>query len=322
MNFAIVGTNFISDKFCDAAARVKDATVVAVYSRTKDTGRAFADKHNIAKVYTDYAEMLCDREIDAVYVASPTMCHAEQTVAALDACKDVLCEKMISATYAEFLKMKDAAVRSGRRLIEAMRPDFDETLLSVSRDIQKIGKIKYARLDYCQYSSRYNRFLAGEVMNAFDPGMKNSALADIGIYPLHYAISLFGSPSNIKSEGEFLHNGFLGSGRSTLSYDGFEADIIYSKTYESENVSKIVGELGTISFDKINEPSYYTLQLYGKSAETYHAARDSSNMANEIAEFMRICRCDCAYGDKLLRDTEKTMLAVDKIYSELNIKFN
>ena len=322
MNFAVVGTNFISDKFCEAALKVDGAKTVAVYSRADSTGRAFAERHGISKVYTDYGLMLLDEEIDAVYVASPTMCHADHAIAALEAGKDVLCEKMIAATYSEFSKMKQAAVRSGRRLTEAMRPDFDEILISVSNDIKKIGNIKSAGFDYRQYSSRYDRFLAGEVMNAFDPKMKNSALADIGIYPLHYAISLFGSPKNIASEGVFLHNGFLGSGKSTLSYDGFDADVTYSKTYESENVSEIVGEYGVIRFDKINEPSYYTLELYGKGAKTYRATDDSSNMASEIAEFIRICDGDAELGDKLLKTTEKVMLAVDEIYRELNIKFD
>ena len=202
-----------------------------------------------------------------------------------------------------------------------MRPDFDPILRSVAKDIGKIGKIKSVTLDYRQYSSRYDRFLAGDVMNAFDPSMKNSALADIGIYPLHYAISLFGSPKSISSKGEFLHNGFLGSGESTLRYDGFDVRILYSKIYESENVSRIAGELGSICFDKINEPSYYTLELCEKSAKTYHAPQGSSNMANEIAEFIRICERDRARGDKLLENTEKAMLAVDEIYRSLGVKF-
>lgn len=321
MNFAIVGTNFISDNFCAAASRTKLANVVAVYSRGADTGEAFAKRHNIGNVYTDYSAMLKDTDIDAVYIASPTMCHAKQAVPALDAGKHVLCEKMMAATYPEFLLMKAAAARSGKVLIEAMRPDFDEILGCVSNNLAKIGKIRHARLEYCQYSSRYDRFKTGEVLNAFDPKMKNSALADIGIYPLHYAISLFGSPEKIRSVGDFLHNGFLGSGASVLSYDVFDVEIIYSKTYEGENVSTIEGECGEISFDKINEPTYYTIKLENGDAKTYHAPNGKSNMADEISEFIRICESGDSRADELLDVTEKTMLAVDMIYRELGISF-
>lgn len=321
MRFAIVGTNFISDNFCIAASRAAGASVEAVFSRAESTGEAFAAKYGIGKVYTDFSSMLRDKDIDAVYIASPTMCHSEQAIAALGAGKDVLCEKMICATYPEFLEMKAAADRTGRVLIEAMRPDFDEILLSVSKSIGKMGKIKEVRLEYCQYSSRYDKFKAGEVMNAFDPAMKNSALADIGIYPLHFAVSLFGAPRNIVSEGVFLHNGFLGSGVSVLNYDGFDVRIEYSKIHEGENISRIICECGEIYFDKINEPTYYTVKAADGSAETYHAPADKSNMVDEISAFMHICESDSVLGEKLLAVTEKTMAAVDEIYRSLKINF-
>ncbi len=140
-------------------------------------------KHGIVNIYTHYEGMLADKRIDAVYIASPTICHAGQAILTLNYGKDVLCEKMIAATYGEFLRMKAAKLKHGKNLIEAMRLDFDDILLSVSKEIGKIGKTCSARLEYCQYSSRYDKFKAGEVLNAFDPNMKNSALADIGIYP-------------------------------------------------------------------------------------------------------------------------------------------
>ena len=321
MRFAVVGTNFISDNFCIAASSAENASVTAVFSRAKESGKKFAEKYGIGKVYTDYASMLCDGEIDAVYIASPTMCHAEQAIAALYAGKDVLCEKMISASYSEFLKMKDAANITGKVLIEAMRPDFDEILLSVSKSIEKIGEIKEVRLEYCQYSSRYDKFLAGDIMNAFDPAMKNSALADIGIYPLHFAVSLFGAPKTISSEGVFLHNGFLGSGVSVLSYDGYDVRIEYSKIREGQNISRIIGNNGEISFNKINEPTYYIIKSANGDAKTYHAPEDKSNMVSEISEFVRICECNRKRGEELLAVTEKTMAAVDGIYKSLGVDF-
>ena len=321
MNFAIVGTNFISDNFSVAAKEISDGNVIAVYSRASETGNAFAKKHNIERVYTDYTKMLDDENIDAVYIASPTMCHAEQAILALRKKKHVLCEKMICAEYKEFPDMKLESERSGVVLIEAMRPDFDEILMSVANNIKEIGKIKSAKFEYCQYSSRYDKFKAGEILNAFDPKIKNSALADIGIYPLHYAISLFGSPKKITSEGEFLHNGFLGKGRSVLSYDGFDAETIYSKIHEGENVSKITGELGEITFDKINEPTYFKLKLYGKDEKIFYANPNKSNMKDEIYAFKDICERDQTRAKALLEVTEKTMIAVDNIYSDLGVIF-
>jgi len=124
MNIIIIGTNFISDAFCDAAKAV-GIVPYAVYSRTDERGRAFAKKHGIEKVYTDYAAALSDEKIDSVYVASPIFAHAEQTVLALRAGKHVLCEKMMASTLEEFYSMKEASEKYGRVLVEAMRPAYD-----------------------------------------------------------------------------------------------------------------------------------------------------------------------------------------------------
>ena len=89
LKIGMIGTNFISDDFCEAAAQVPGAELFAVYSRKQETGDAFAAKHNIPRVYTDYDEFL-DSGLDAVYVASPNFAHCSQTLKALDHKKHVL----------------------------------------------------------------------------------------------------------------------------------------------------------------------------------------------------------------------------------------
>jgi predicted dehydrogenase len=69
-----------------------------------------------AKVYTDYRKLLEDKSIDAVHVLTPNVSHCEITVAALDAGKNVLCEKPMAATTADAQKMLDARDRSGKLL--------------------------------------------------------------------------------------------------------------------------------------------------------------------------------------------------------------
>ena len=52
LKIGIIGTNFISDDFCDAAAQVDGIELYAVYSRSADTGNHFAERHNIPTVFT------------------------------------------------------------------------------------------------------------------------------------------------------------------------------------------------------------------------------------------------------------------------------
>ncbi len=319
MNFAIVGTNFISDKFAEAAGRVSDANIIAVYSRKAETADNFASRYGIKKRYTDYEKMLSDDDIDAVYIASPTFMHKEHSEKAIKANKAVLCEKMICATEEEFYALKAVKEQYNGIIIEAMRCDFDPLLLKVRELLPKIGKIKSVFFEYRQYSSRYDRFLEGEILNAFDPSIKNSALADIGIYPLHFCVSLFGAPQKISSKSVFLHNGFEGSGDISLNYSDMEARIIYSKTFEGENISKIEGEGGTVTFDKINEPQLLTITYKDGKKETFTPPKNSLNMAIEIAEFIKIAKGDIKYGERLFAALSDVMACVGEVYRQNNI---
>ncbi len=311
LNFAIIGTNFISDLFVSAAKQVPFARVSAVYSRTEERAEYFSKKHGGMKRYTALSDLLNDMEIDAVYIASPNICHFEHATAALKAGKHVLCEKQIAVSYAEFKAIRELAAEKGLILLEAMRPDFDELFSILKNKLSALGKIKEARLEFCQYSSRYDKFKEGIIENAFCPEMKNSSLADIGIYPLHLSISLFGVPCEFSSSSSFLGNGFEAEGMLSLLYDGFSVGISYSKIREGENISCISGENGSAVFDKINAP--YFLEFCGKDGEmTEKYERKRDNMEDEIRIF-----CDMVFGacdnTPYLDITEECMKITDEI---------
>lgn len=319
ISFGIVGTNFISDKFSEAAFSVKDASLSAVYSRSSEKGNTFAKRHGIPTVYTSYEDMLADKDIDAVYIASPTFLHKDMTVSALKAGKHCLTEKMIALDYSEFCEMKNCARDCGLVLLEAMRSDYDEAFRLVENHLEKLSGIKDVCFEFCQYSSRYDAFKRGIVENAFNPKIKNSALSDIGIYPLHLAVRLFGLPCRVKANSRFLENGFEAEGTVSLIYNDKCVNIRYSKIEEGENVSRIAAENGYIEFGKINAPQKLSILIDGKEyAKEYRPMKN--NMAAEIQAF-----CDTVRGkadnSRFLAVTEDTMKLVDMIYSIANISF-
>ncbi len=312
MKIAIVGTNFISDSFIEAAGQVPDVEVTAVYSRREETGGIFAEKHGIKNVFTDYSKMLSDSSLDAVYIASPNICHAEQAAEAMKHGKHVLCEKMMATGLDEFLYMKRTAKETGRVLLEAMRPAHDPAYLIVRDALPRLGKLRRASLEYCQYSSRYDRFKAGILTNAFDPKMKNSALADIGIYPLHTALSLFGMPSTVDSSSVFLENGFEGAGVITLSYPDMLVTVTYSKITDSTLPSVIEGECGSLTIDKISAPTEIVLRRKGEAPERLGLTAVKNNMIYEIKAFRDMCLGSLDYLPYLLA-TENAHRVVDKV---------
>ena len=289
MRLGIIGTNFISDRLAHAAGLTYGVEIVAVYSRKRDTGTAFAQKYpSITEVFDDLDTFLSSN-IDAVYVASPIVAHAEQTLRALEQGKHVLCEKMMAHTLSAFLDMRRAAERHGRVLLEAMRPAHDPLIDTVRNSLPRIGKIRRASLEFCQYSSRYDKFKAGIVENAFNPKIKNSALSDIGIYPLYLAMSLFGEPESLDSRSVILDNGFEGEGVLTLTYPDKLVSVTYSKIFGGTLPSVIEGECGSIVINKISAPTEITLNLRGKSPEVIGQAETEGNMCYEISAFRDMC---------------------------------
>lgn len=312
-SFLIIGTNFISDNFCFAISKLDTADVVAVYSRKLDTGTSFAEKHGIKKVYNSLDEALLDKDIDAVYVASPTFMHKEHSIKALRAGKHVLCEKSISLNSSELSEMIRVAREENRVLLEAMRPAFDPAFEVIKAAISKIGRVRRASLEYCQYSSRYDKFKAGIVENAFNPKIGNSALSDIGVYPLWLAIALFGYPCNVKSQKFYLENGFLGMGISTLDYTDKLVSVTYSKITDSTTSSVIEGENGSVIIDRVSPTSKIYLKLRGEEAELLKYEPEENNMLYEIAAFVEMVKgkIDCL---PYLEITEKVMKLEDEIH--------
>lgn len=291
IKLGIIGTNFVSDWLCESVERTEGIVNAAVYSRTEEKGREFAKKHGIPAVYTD-REAFFSSDIDAAYIASPNSLHYPQVMEAIAHGKHALCEKPVALDSGELARMTAAAKEKGVALLEAMRPDFDPALETVRAALSEIGEIRYARFEFCQYSSRYDRFKSGEVLNAFNPRLGNAALMDIGVYAVHVCVGLFGRPelSRMWARSLKLDNGFEGMGVLLLPYDTFTAEILYSKITDSTQPSVIMGEKGSVTIDKLSAPQRVVLQRRGEEPEELPFEKRTCNMEFEIAEFVRLIR--------------------------------
>lgn len=116
MNVATIGTGFIVDWFLTAVQESANISCVAMFSRKESSARMLADKYEIDKIYTNLDDMLKDEEINFVYVASPNSLHFEHALKALQAGKNVICEKPFTSTVEEFDRLvKEAQDREFRK---------------------------------------------------------------------------------------------------------------------------------------------------------------------------------------------------------------
>ena len=98
---AIIGTGFMGRVHLEGVRRVEGVEVAAVVGRRKEAAQRIADGFSVAKVTTDYREVLSDSSINAVHVCTPNAQHYEMAKDALQAGKHVLCEKPLSTTVKE-----------------------------------------------------------------------------------------------------------------------------------------------------------------------------------------------------------------------------
>ena len=327
LKIGMIGTNFISDDFCEAAAQVPGAELFAVYSRKQETGDAFAAKHNIPRVYTDYDEFL-DSGLDAVYVASPNFAHCSQTLKALDHKKHVLCEKVMAVNEQEVRSMIDCARQNNVVLLEAMRPDFDPAYDLIEQNLPRIGKLRRATFEFCQYSSRYDSFREGIIQNAFNPELGNAAVMDIGVYCIHSLVRLFGAQKNVKAFSTKLSNGFDGSGIVLLEYEDMTAEAVYSKIAVSVNPSVLQGEDGSIMIDYISKPESVSLRLRESARDTLAGGAIEklpytpvkNNMIFEIQAFLKLVEKKEA-DHKYLKHSLDTIRVLDEVRRQTGIRF-
>jgi predicted dehydrogenase len=140
----IVGSRFEADIHA-AAFQIAphEAEVVAVASPTPGNAAALAKRYDIPRVFTDYREMLKEKDIEMVTIAAPNSLHAPITIECAKVGKHIVCEKPLCMTIAEGEQMVEAAKRYGVLLMYAEELFFTPKYLKAKEmaDAGAFGKV-------------------------------------------------------------------------------------------------------------------------------------------------------------------------------------
>lgn len=286
IKFSTIGTNWITEEFIRAAKNIPDFSLHAVYSRTEEKAREFAEKVGAKLAFSNLEEMANCDEVDAVYIASPNSFHAEQAIFLMNRGKHVLCEKPMASNAKEVKEMAEAARQNNVVLMEAMKTTLLPNFQAIRKHLHKIGKIRRYFASYCQYSSRYDQYKKGIVLNAFNPVFSNGSLMDIGVYCLYPMVVLFGKPRNVKANSLKLESGVDGEGSILVDYGEMEAAVIYSKITNSYIPSEIQGEEGSMIIDAIHTPQKVEIHYRDGRVEDISEEQPFHPMYYEAKEFI------------------------------------
>jgi predicted dehydrogenase len=120
VNWGVLGAAAIAtSRTMPALNAAPSATLLALASRDAARGKACAESLGIPRVYDNYAALLADPDVDAIYVPLPNRLHFEWSVRALEAGKHVLCEKPLCLTSGEVRKLCAARDHTGKHIEEA-----------------------------------------------------------------------------------------------------------------------------------------------------------------------------------------------------------
>lgn len=284
---ATIGTNFIVDSFVKGASLDPRFEYHGVYSRNEVTAGNFAAKYGVPKTYTSLEKLAEDKDIDAVYIASPNICHCEQAIYLMQKGKHILCEKPMGTSAEEVRKMTKTALKNKVTFMEAMKTTLLPNFLRIKEELHKIGKVHFFSASFCQYSSRFENFKEGkDIPNVFSPEMKGGALRDLGVYCIAPLVHLFGMPY----EGEFskeklsrkirvlpllMSPGGMNQDKAKtdvqgvmcIEYPDMQAVLTYSKICDGLAGMEIRGENGIISVSKTSTMLNPVMQLRSDSGD-------------------------------------------------------
>lgn len=243
VKWGILGTGKIAKRFMQAAFYVPEAQVVAVGSREQHTADQFGAQYGVPKRYGSYDALLSDPEVEIVYVATPHTLHAENTLAALQAGKHVLCEKPFTLNAQQAERVIQAARASGKFVMEGMWTRCFPVVREIVRRIQagELGEIRYLQADF-GFRPAFN-----PASRLFAPELGGGALLDVGVYPVALAFLVLGAPTQIVSHATLGATGVDELCSVLFLYDnGAQAVLSASLQVEMPKQANICGTLARI----------------------------------------------------------------------------
>lgn len=292
MKIGSIGTGFITDWVMGSLVKYPENEYVAMYSRKEESAKALKEKYNVKKVYTNLDEMLADDELDCIYVASPNSLHAEHSIKAMKAGKNVICEKPFASNVKECEEMIRVSKETNKFLFEAITVMYNPNYLEIKNHLPKIGNVRIVECNMSQYSSKYDAYLAGKNPNVFTAKYSGGALMDLNVYNIHYVVGLFGMPEDVQYMATLNDDGVDLGGVVVMKYPDFVATLVASKNSIGSTFTQIQAENGYIYSDlasslsknvkvQIRKGEYYEIDLQDAEHAHYYYAGEMLKMVQE-----------------------------------------
>lgn len=318
MNLGIVGAGMIVKDFLSFTHELPEIKLEAIVARNIENLKNLQSIYNIKEIFTDLDECLSNPSIDTIYVAVPNNLHYSVAKKALEAGKNVICEKPFTLDYHETVELFELAESKNLILIEAITNQYLPNYLEIKENLSQIGNIRLVECNFSQLSSRYEAFKKGIIAPVFDKNQGGGVLGDLNIYNIHFVVGLFGAPKNSEYYPNIVREVDT-SGILILEYDEFKVVCIAAKDTYNNSYANIQGDKGLIKvIGTLNEVPNYIIknnEVEMKVNKNIHKHR----MYSEFKKFIDVIdNKDFDFMEKQKEHSLAVMEVIDKSRKQIN----
>ena len=254
MKIAILGAGRIAVHMAETLAGMDDVEAYAVGARELERAEAFAEKYGFTKAYGSYEEMLVDKEIDLVYIATPHSHHYKHAKMCLEAGKNVLCEKSFTVNAYQARALFKLAEEKNLLITEAIWTRYMPSRKMIQDIVESgvIGEVTSltANLSYAVTEKERIR----------KPELAGGALLDVGVYPINFASMVLGEEFKDVQSSAIFEGGVDILETIIMNFEGNKMATLQSGVREiSDRMGSIFGTKGYIQVQNINNPEKITV---------------------------------------------------------------
>ena len=286
IRWGIIGPGSIAHNFADALKQSYSGELISIASRTSNKLEEFGNKYQIKNEFrfNDYDALLENENIDAVYIATPHVFHADLSIRAAGKGKHILCEKPGAVNFAEasrvIEKIKEAGVFYKEGFMYRCHPQIPALINIIKQNT--IGNIKHIT---SSFGFDMKKVIPDH--RVFDKKLAGGAILDVGLYPVSLSRIVAGAaigkkfvnPVAISAKARIGETGVDEISSATLKFENnIIAEVSTAIMQNMDNNAIIEGELGKIIIDDPWMP--------GKDGGPYNTKiRVIKNSTEEIQEF-------------------------------------
>lgn len=273
------------------AGRISRARLVAVSDIVESTLTTIADDLGVSKRYSNYQELIADKEVEAVVIVSPTSAHKEMVFEAAKHGKAIFCEKPLSIFLDAAIEMARVVDQSGIFFQMGFMRRFDKGYLAAKQKIDQggIGKpvvFKSSSRDPFRPSLEY-----------LDPAHSGGLMIDCGIHDLDLARWFMGDVSSVYTIGgtlaypEMKEINDIDNAITSLYFASGALGVVDQSrngVYGYDIRTEILGTEGTLKIGYLRETPILVMTKEGITHDTvpYFHERFEQAYINQLQDFV------------------------------------